>query len=110
MLEPLPQIASPAQSVPKVEESAATVLRIDPSTAEAHACLGFVKSFYHWDWTAGEQHFRRAIQFDPHLGTAQAWFAHALSVRKQNDEAVALLTRALESEPASPTIHVVAVQ
>ena len=104
------QIAAPAESVRRAMESALTALRLDPSTAEAHACLGFVKSFYDWDWQTGEQHFRRAIELDAGLGTAQAWFAHALSARNRNDEAGAVLAKALENEPASPVVHVVAVQ
>lgn len=104
------QIAAPAESVQKVKASATTALEIDPSTAEAHGCLGFVKSFYDWDWQAGERHFRRAIELDAGLGTVQAWFAHALSVRNRNHEAGAVLTEALRNEPASPTVHVVAAQ
>ncbi len=104
------QIAAPAESVQRAKESASIALRIDPATAEAHACLGFVKSFYDWDWQAGEQHFRRAIELDPGLGTTQAWFAHALSARNRNDEASAVLAKALENEPASPALYVVAVQ
>ncbi|MDQ2841918.1 MAG: winged helix-turn-helix domain-containing protein [Acidobacteriota bacterium] len=104
------QIAPPGQSVQKVKDSAAAALRIDPSTADAHACLGFVNSFYDWDWTAGEHHFRKAMDLDPHLGTAQAWFAHALSSRGRNEEALGVLTRALESEPASSTVHAIVAQ
>lgn len=104
------QIAAPAKAVQKAKESALIALRIEPSTPEAHACLGFVKSFHDWDWQTGEQHFRRAIELDAGLGTAQAWFAHALSARNRNDEAGAVLAQALENEPASPAVHVVAVQ
>ncbi len=69
-----------------------------------------MKSFYDWDWQTGEQHFRKAIELDAGLGTAQAWFAHALSARNRNDEAGAVLAKALENEPASPAVHVVAAQ
>jgi TolB-like protein len=104
------QIASPTESVQKVKQSASIALRIDASSADAHACLGFVNSFYDWDWAAGEFRFRRAIDLDPHLGIAQAWFAHSLSSRGRNGEAAAVLTKALDSEPSSPTLHVVAAQ
>ncbi len=69
-----------------------------------------MNSFYDWDWAAGERHFRTAIELDPYLGIAQAWFAHALSARGRRSESLAVITKALDSEPASPAVDVVVVQ
>ena len=57
--------------------------------------------FHYWDWDGAETSFRRAIELDPNYGPAYQWYATLLMIRGRPEEAVGMLNKALETDPAS---------
>jgi serine/threonine-protein kinase len=87
--------------IPKASEAARRALEIDPSLAEAHASLGFLKFRFEWDWAGAERAFRRALELSPGSSQARHWFALFLASRSRFDEALAEMRRARELDPLS---------
>ena len=76
-------------------------LKLDSTCAEAHATLGFIRMFHHWDWAGAGQALDRAIELDPDSSVAHHWKGVYLSLLGRLDEAKAEMHRALELDPLS---------
>ena len=76
-------------------------LKLDNTYAEAHATLGFIRMFQHWDWDGAGQSLDRAIELDPNSSLAHHWKGVYLSLLGRLDEAKAEMHRALELDPLS---------
>ena len=85
------------------EENATNALALDPSLAEAHTALGYVKH-YNWNWAAAEQDFKRAIDLNPSYANAHNAYASFLMSRGQIDESIAASNRARQLDPFSLSI------
>ena len=85
------------------EENAMKALALDPSLAEAHSALGYVKH-YNWNWAAAEQDFKRAIDLNPSYANAHNAYASFLMSRGRIDESIAASNRARELDPFSLSI------
>ena len=92
---------SPKEVSPKAKQAALKALEIDDSLAEAHTSLGFIKTFFDWDWSGGDQEFRRAIELNPSYATARQWYSVPLSETGRSEESIAQARRALELDPLS---------
>lgn len=79
-------------------------LELDPTLAEAHASLGFIRGLYDWEWTDAEREFQRAIELNPSYATAYQWYALLLGGLGRVDEAIARLHEAESLDPLSPAI------
>ena len=53
--------AAPVAALEPARTAANHAIRIEPTLAERHAALGWVRFWYDWDWPAAEATFRRAI-------------------------------------------------
>lgn len=82
----------------RAEEAANKALEIDNEIAEAHASLGFVKTF-NWDWAAAEQEYKRAIELKPNYAQAHSLHGMFLVSFGRFDEAIAESNRAEELDP-----------
>jgi tetratricopeptide (TPR) repeat protein len=80
---------------------ATAALRLDPSLAEAHACLAAVDLFYAWNWRAAEEGFLRALDQNPGHAVAREWYGWCLFVLGRSGEALAEIQRAREMDPLS---------
>ncbi|HZO53221.1 MAG TPA: tetratricopeptide repeat protein [Bryobacteraceae bacterium] len=91
-----------------IEEGRPAVMRaleLDPSLAEAHTSLGFIKSFFDWDWGAAEQCYRTAIALNPGYVTAHHWYGlDLLALQGRFDEARVELDIAARLDPLEPII------
>ncbi len=94
-------VVAPAEAMKKAKEAASEALRLDETMAQAHATLGFVRSFREWDWRAAEQEYKRAIELNPGYATARQWYAGCLRAVGRTDEALAEMKRAQELDPLS---------
>lgn len=65
----------PRTAFQKAAEAAEKALELDDEISEAWTCLGFVRSFYHWEWSRSEVVFRRAIELNPSYMPARYWYA-----------------------------------
>lgn len=91
----------PHEAMPKAESMAASALRLDGMSAEAHATLGFVRSQYYRDWEGAEKELHRAIQLNPSYGTARMYRAFLLAEIGQLPEALTEIRHARELDPES---------
>jgi serine/threonine-protein kinase len=92
--------ASPVEMRPRAKAEAIAAIQADESLAEAHATLGYI-SHYDWDWATAEREFRRAIELNPNLALAHAWYANYLVSRRQLSQAVAEVRLAEQLDPFS---------
>ena len=97
----------PEDAMPKAEAAALKALQIDADLAEAHSAVATVESLYHWNWTAGERKFLRAIELDSSYPVAHFYYAaFALAPLARLDEAYSEWKRATELDPVTPLVNV----
>ena len=94
----------PHEAFPRAKAAAMKALEIDDTIAEAHTSLAYVLTIYDFDWSRGEQEFKRAIELNPNYATAHHWYGHYLMFVRRFDEAVVEIRRARELDPLSPII------
>jgi TolB-like protein/Tfp pilus assembly protein PilF len=58
-------LVSPAEALREGTAAATRAIELDPELADAQTSLAFLLSTLHWDWTAGEAAFRRAVTVRP---------------------------------------------
>lgn len=92
---------APRDGFARAEAAAERALAIDDELAEAHASLGLVRTFFEWDFEAGEREFRRSIQLNPRYGTGHYWYAAHEMALGRCEASLASLKRACEAEPVS---------
>ena len=97
--------ASTIERSPEAELLIEKALALDNTCAEAHATLGFIRMFLHWDWDGARQSLDHAIELDPNSSTAHHWKGVYLSLVGRLDEAKAEMHRALELDPVSVIIN-----
>jgi TolB-like protein/Tfp pilus assembly protein PilF/predicted Ser/Thr protein kinase len=95
---------TPRETLPKARSAAEKALALDPNLAEAHASLGYIKTYFDWDWAGAEKEFRQALALNPRYAPAHHWLGEAFVAQRRYDEAVAEKERAFELEPLSPII------
>jgi TolB-like protein/Tfp pilus assembly protein PilF len=92
----------PCEAFAQVKTAAERAVRLDDSSAEAHAALGGLKLYYEWDWQAAEREFQRALALNPVLAEAHRHYGWYLFLKNRPDEAVFELKRARDAEPLTP--------
>ena len=94
----------PDDAFPKARAAAARALELDPTLAEPHATLGFVRLYFDWDWPAAEREFRRALALNPSYATGHEWYGLFLAAMGRFDEAIEHERRAQALDPLSTAI------
>lgn len=94
----------PDDAFPKARAAAMRALELDPTLAEPHATLGFVRLYFDWDWPAAEREFRRALTLNPSHATGHEWYGLLLAVMGRFDEAIAHERQAQALDPLSTAI------
>jgi len=97
----------PKEAYPRARTAAEKALEIDDKLAEAHTSMGWIRTFYDWDWVGAEEEFKRALNLNPNYATGYEWYAVSLAPMERLDEASILLKRALELDPLSLMISTV---
>ncbi|MEP6509388.1 MAG: protein kinase, partial [Gemmatimonadales bacterium] len=95
------QFATSAEQYPMAEKAARRAIELDPSLADAHASLGFVKLNWEWDWQGALDEFRKAIALNPSHEAAHRWLSAFLAGIGRDDEALPIALRAIELDPIS---------
>ncbi len=93
------------EALPKAEQAALTALRLNEKLAEAHTSLGQVKAFKDWDWAGAEAEIKCALGLNPKAVDALQQYSMSLILQGRFDEAIATMTRALETDPLSLFIN-----
>jgi serine/threonine protein kinase/tetratricopeptide (TPR) repeat protein len=95
------QFATSAEQYPRAAEAARRAIELDPSLADAHASLGFVKLNWEWDWQGALDEFQKAIALNPSHETAHRWLSAFLAGIGRDDEALPIALRAIALDPIS---------
>jgi TolB-like protein/Tfp pilus assembly protein PilF len=95
----------PLDALSKAKPLVERAIEMDNTLPEAHCTLGLLKSWYELDWAGADQQFRQALCLEPNNLVALLWRSLLLSVLGRDDEAVASVQRALESNPLSPIVN-----
>jgi TolB-like protein len=80
-------------------------LALDPLLPEGHMALGNGATWEDWDWAAAEPHFQRALDLNPSLADAHAFYSHYLYITGRPAEGDAEIQRALELDPLNDLIQ-----
>jgi TolB-like protein/DNA-binding winged helix-turn-helix (wHTH) protein/Flp pilus assembly protein TadD len=97
-------VLPPRSAFPRAEAAARKAVELDPSSAEAHASLAFIRLHYNWDWSGAEAEYKRALQLSPGFALAHLRYAEFLSNAGRHSEAIHEIGRAHDSDPLSLTI------
>lgn len=89
------------EAVPQARSAVEKALMLDPSSAEAHVALAYLKHHYDWDWSGAETEHRRAIELSPGYSLAHQWYGYYLRSVGRFDEALTENERARELDPLS---------
>ncbi len=95
---------TPDEAFPKAKAAAGRALELDSTLAEGHASLGYISTFYDWDWDAAERHLSKALQFNPNSQTIHLFYLWYLISQGRVDESLAVVNRAYELDPLSPMV------
>jgi TolB-like protein/DNA-binding winged helix-turn-helix (wHTH) protein/Tfp pilus assembly protein PilF len=95
----------PLEGFPQAKQAALRAVELDPTSAEAHASLAYVKLWFDWDWSRAETEFRYALDLEPGYATGHQWYAEYLRLMGRQDEAISEGKRALELDPLSLIIN-----
>jgi tetratricopeptide (TPR) repeat protein len=99
-LRDLPRDSAIARAIASAERAIA----LDPTLGEAHATLAYVRFRLEWKFAEAETGFRSAIDLNPGLAKAYEWYGLYLGIMKRFDEAIAMMRRAEELDPLSPSV------
>jgi TolB-like protein len=94
----------PRELMPLAITYAAKAIELDPTLAEPHATLGFVRWLLERDKAGAEKEFLRAIELNPNYPTAHHWYSRYLRGIGRLDDAFREIKRAEELDPLSLVI------
>lgn len=85
----------------KAREAVVRALALDDSLAEGYSALGEIRDNYDWDFPAGEQAHKRALELNPNSPEAHAKYGIHLMILGRLDEAMSEIKSAINLEPMS---------
>jgi serine/threonine-protein kinase len=98
-------VRAPADVWARAASAAATAVRLDDTSAEAHTSLAHAMSTQDWDWAGAEREYERAIALDPRYATARHWYAMSCLVPLGRlDDALEQILVAQALDPVSSII------
>lgn len=89
------------EAFPRSKAAALRALELNDRLAEAHVALGYVASWYEWDWRTAESEMRKAIELDPNNADAHRGLSIVLTALARHDEAINEMKAARELDPLS---------
>lgn len=97
---------APIDMYGKAKPAAMRAIALDSMLAEGHTALGFIHTFYDFDYEAGNRELSRAIELNPTYAPARLFRSWYLMAAGQPDEAVQEIERARMIDPLSMIINV----
>ena len=99
------EMRAPLEVYPTARAAAEKALELDPSFAEAHAALGWMKVTHEWDWAGAERELRAAVKLNPNCAVAHHWHGLMLSYTRRFEAAHEKLLHARTLDPLAPIIN-----
>jgi serine/threonine protein kinase/Flp pilus assembly protein TadD len=96
---------APHDAYPTAKKYIDKALQIDPELGEALGLSAYISAFYDWHWDRASQLFRKALKLNPNSADIFWMYAEFLSVRRQHDEAISAVKKALELDPLSSFVN-----
>jgi TolB-like protein len=93
---------APAAGFEQSRRAAATALKLDPDSAEAHAVLADIHMTYDWDWVAAERELQQAMRLAPGNVDVLQMEAQLSLALGRADEALKQINAALAQDPLDP--------
>ena len=95
----------PEEAGPKAKAAALQAIELDENSAGAHEALASVRTWIDWDWDSARESWRRTIELNPNVASAQAWYAHFLMIMGHGEEGLIHSERAVVLDPFNPLVH-----
>lgn len=95
----------PVNAFPIARPYALKALELDPSLAQAHASLAYIKFYFDWDWEGARAEFRRALELNVDDPVSHQWYAVFLLAAGQPDDALREIRAAQRLDPLSLAIN-----
>lgn len=96
---------SPEIAGPKIQESLMKALELDSTLAEVQYTLAGITTWAMWDWTGGEEAFKKTISINRNHAEAHAYYSHLLLITgRPENEAMDHINIALKLDPLNPLI------
>jgi len=92
----------PDEAYPTARTAALRALELDPSMAEAHFVLGYVRCTYDWNRIEAENDMRRAVETGPNSPWGHWAHAWHLMLFERHEDAIAEMRRARDLDPFNP--------
>ncbi|RZL96644.1 MAG: tetratricopeptide repeat protein [Variovorax sp.] len=96
---------APVSTFPIARPYALKALELDPSLAQAHASLAYIRFYFDWDWEGARQEFSRAIELNPNDPVSHQWYAVYLLASGHPDRAFGEVQLAHRLDPLSLAIN-----
>jgi DNA-binding winged helix-turn-helix (wHTH) protein/Tfp pilus assembly protein PilF len=96
---PLNSDMPPDGFFPRAKAALQKAIELENSLAEAYAVLGFTIFWYDWDWSAAEDHFKRALELNLNDSDTHLFYAHLLSNTGRHTQALSEAKYARELDP-----------
>jgi len=97
--------ARPREVMLDAKACALKALELDETLAEAHCALGFVQTFFEWDWRGAESEYQRAMALNPRDALIRIYYSLLLMYTGRADTAFREARRAWEQEPISEEVN-----
>jgi DNA-binding winged helix-turn-helix (wHTH) protein/tetratricopeptide (TPR) repeat protein len=98
--------APPSYTFPKAKFAIMRALKLDPSSAVAHAVLSNIMLYCDWDWKGAQRERDISLQLNPNSISACANAAWYYVCAGDREAAMSHVQRALLIEPSSPPLQV----
>lgn len=86
-------------------DAARKALALNASLPEAHAALGFLATYYDWNWNGAENELRRSVELDPAYARGHQWLANVYQFERRFPEADREMEAALKLDPLSSIVN-----